>query len=406
MNVLFLSLSFSTDDHKSFYEDLLMEFQKHGDKVFVVCAKEKKAPEKSGLCIREDGLTVLRVPTGNITGSIPLIEKGLATMSIDYIFKRAIKNHFDNVLFDLIIYPTPPITLVNTITAVKKRTRAKTYLLLKDIFPQNAVDLGMMKKTGIKSIIYKYFRKKEKQLYRISDMIGCMSPANVEYVLTHNPFVKKEQIEVCPNCIMKPESDPLKKQSDDSSIREKYSIPPKAVTFIYGGNLGKPQGIPFLMKCLDAEKNNDKVFFFIVGKGSEYSELRHFIDTYGGKNAVLLDYLPKDEYQRLVSCCQVGLIFLDYRFTIPNFPSRLLSNLIDAQPVIVATDRATDIGDIAETNGFGFKCYSNDVDGFVLAVEKMLKADRESMGRKAWDFFLKNYTSEIGWAIINDHFKN
>lgn len=405
MNILFLSLSFSKNDHRSFYEDLLMEFQNRGDRVYVVCAKEKEAIEKPGLSVREDGVTIIRVLTGNITGDVPLLEKGLATLRIDSQFKNAIGQYLKDVNFDLILYPTPPITLVNTITAVKKKTNAKTYLLLKDIFPQNAVDLGMMTRSGVKSIIYKFFRRKEKKLYKISDYIGCMSQANVEYVLSHNSFVKKEQIEVCPNCIKKPDNNPWEKVVDDSELRMKYNIPPTAVTFIYGGNLGKPQGIPFLMRCLEAEKNNEKVFFFIVGKGSEYEKLKTFMSSYGGTNAVLLDYLPKEEYQQLVSCCQVGLIFLDYKFTIPNFPSRLLANLIDAQPVIVAADKVTDMGDIAEKNGFGFKCYSNDVNGFVQAVDKMINSDRKVMGMNAWNYFINNYTSEKGWEIINKHFK-
>ena len=95
-------------------------------------------------------------------------------------------NYFADIKFDLILYSTPPITFYKAIEYVKKRDGAKTYLLLKDIFPQNAVDLGMMSKTGLKGLIYKYFRKKEKKLYAISDKIGCMSQANVDYVLKHN----------------------------------------------------------------------------------------------------------------------------------------------------------------------------------------------------------------------------
>ena len=166
MNILFLALSFSKNDHRSFYEDLLMEFQNRGDRVYVVCAKEKEAIEKPGLSVREDGVTIIRVLTGNITGDVPLLEKGLATLRIDSQFKNAIGQYLKDVNFDLILYPTPPITLVNTITAVKKKTNAKTYLLLKDIFPQNAVDLGMMTRSGVKSIIYKFFRRKEKKLYK------------------------------------------------------------------------------------------------------------------------------------------------------------------------------------------------------------------------------------------------
>lgn len=406
MNILFLSLSFSSKGHRSFYEDLLMEFQNRGDHVYVVCAKEKKSNEEAGVSVREDGLTVLRVSTGNITGNVPIIEKGIATMRIDGQFLKAINHHFKDLKFDLILYPTPPITLVNTISAVKKRTGANTYLLLKDIFPQNAVDLGMMSKHGIKGLLYRYFRRKEQKLYKVSDFIGCMSPANVEYVLRHNSFVRKDQIEVCPNSIRLPEENPLTTAKDDSAMRAKYNIPKEAVTFIYGGNLGKPQGIPFLMKCLETEKDNEKAFFIIVGTGSEFTKLKEFLDSYGGKNAILLNYLPKEEYQQLASLCEVGMIFLDYRFTIPNFPSRLLSCLTNALPILAATDPNTDIGRIAEGNGFGYSCMSNDVEGFKEAVAKLIAADRKAMGAKGWQFLKDNYTTETGWEIITNHLKD
>ena len=62
------------------------------------------------------------------------------------------------------MYSTPPITFCRAVDYVKKRDNAQTYLLLKDIFPQNAVDIGMMSKQGIKGILYKFFREKEKRL--------------------------------------------------------------------------------------------------------------------------------------------------------------------------------------------------------------------------------------------------
>ena len=82
----------------------------------------------------------------------------------------AIKKYFSNIKFDLILYSTPPVTLVRPIKFIKKRDNAKTYLLLKDIFPQNAVDMGILGRKGIKGLLYKYFRKKEKMLYALSAM--------------------------------------------------------------------------------------------------------------------------------------------------------------------------------------------------------------------------------------------
>ena len=57
----------------------------------------------------------------------------------------------------------------------------------------------MMTKTGFKGLLYRMFRKKEKTLYQLSDHIGCMSPANVKYVLEHNPEVSSDKVEIAPN---------------------------------------------------------------------------------------------------------------------------------------------------------------------------------------------------------------
>ena len=401
MNVLFLSLSFSTKEHKSFYEDLLRVFVEKDDNVYVACAKERKSTERVGV-ENHEGLTVLRVGTGNMTGNISIVEKGISTVTIDFMFMKAVKKYFGDIKFDLIMYPTPPITLVNTIEYVKKRTGARTYLLLKDIFPQNAVDLGMMKKTGLKGLLYKYFRRKEKKLYRISDYIGCMSPANCDYVLKHNPEVNNEKVEVCPNCVV-----PLNEVCDKEQrgeIRKQYGIPVDKTIFVYGGNLGKPQGIEFLLDCINVCRDIKDVYFLIVGGGAKAEKVRRFIAEENVQNAKYIEKLPKDEYSKLVRACDVGMVFLDYRFTIPNFPSRILSYMNAAMPVIVATDPNTDMGDIVVNNGFGWKCYSNDAEEFVLCVEKALNADCTKMGEKGRKYLKENYHVKNGYDIIIKHF--
>ena len=141
MNVLFLSLVFSDRKHVNFYEELLEVFVRKGHKVFVACSNDSRSIEPDG--IQEwNGMTVLRIKTGDITGTTNLIKKGLATLSVDYYFKKAIKANFKNEKFDLILYPTPPITLANTIAWAKKYYGAKTYLMLKDILDRKSTRLN------------------------------------------------------------------------------------------------------------------------------------------------------------------------------------------------------------------------------------------------------------------------
>ena len=92
--------------------------------------------------------------------------------------------------------------------------------------------------------------------------------------------------------------------------------------------------------------------------------------------------LPKVDYDQLVKAADVGLIFLDKRFTIPNFPSRLLSYLDNRIPVLLATDVNTDIGRIAESNKFGLWAESGDLSGFNKKLDQILSdaAERRIMG--------------------------
>jgi len=381
------------------HADFLRKFRDEGHDVYVVSPRERRLGLPTNL--KDDhGIKNLGVRTLNVVKT-NAIEKGLGQVSIEYLFKRAIKKYFHDVKFDIIIYATPPITLVGAIKYAKSvNSKAMTYLTLKDIFPQNAVDLGMLAKSGSKGFLYRYFRRKEKELYRISDWIGCMSPANVRYVIEHNPEVDPAKVEVCPNSFAVPESTESEKNIE---VLQKYELPTDKPVFFYGGNLGQPQGIPFLIKCLEANKERNDCHFLIVGNGFEYPRINNWYNEVKPNNVTLLKRLPKEDYDTLARSCDVGLIFLDYRFTIPNYPSRLLNCLIQKKPIIACTDPNCDTGTIAEENGYGYWCPSNSVEEFTKIVDKMLDSDIKQMGENGYQFFLKNYTVQNTYDTIMKH---
>lgn len=397
MNILFLTLlSFDSIQEKTIYTDVLREFVKSGHKIYAISPIEKRKKKRTHL-IEENNATILRLRIGN-TQKTNIIEKGISTVMIEPTFKWAIKKYFSDIKFDLVLYSTPPITLVSAIEYVKKRDGARTYLMLKDIFPQNAVDMGLMSKNGVKGLLYNHFRKKEGKLYSISDRIGCMSCANVDYVIRNNPKVSPEIVEICPNCI---EPFDMSISPDKREVmRRKYELPLDKKIYIYGGNLGKPQGIPFIIECLKSQMRNTDVYFLIVGNGTEFGKLQEFIDKFKPINVKLVKKLPRGEYEQLAATCDVGLIFLDYRFTIPNFPSRLLSYMQAKLPVICVTDANTDIGKIVVENGFGWMCKSCDIDEFSKVVRNSCSADLYEMGCRAWNVLCEQYSASGCCQII------
>lgn len=397
MNVLFLTVGrMDSIEARSLYPDLLREFRNNGHQVYTVSPRERRNGLETEL-VEKDGAHMIYVKIGNIT-KCNLIEKGISTLMIERQFKAAIKKHFSNVKFDLVVYSTPPITLAGVVDFIKHRDNARSYLLLKDIFPQNAVDLGMMQKSGVKGYLYKYFRMKEKKLYALSDTIGCMSQANREYVIKHNPEVNPVKVEVCPNCIEPVDMSLSAKEKE--AVRKKYGLPLDKKIFIYGGNLGKPQDVRFIVECFKACEKLTDVYFVVAGSGTD----RHYLEEYVGvekpAHVKLLGNLPKAEYDAMVACCDVGLIFLDHRFTIPNFPSRLLAYMQAGLPVLACTDPNTDVGKVIVEGGFGWWCESDNTDLFVQKLKMLMNDNTLFMGKKAIEYLENEYTVQNVYDVI------
>ncbi len=397
MNILFLAATkLDNVEEHMIYTDLLRCLRDRGNKVYFMSIHEKRR----GLPTQfkeEHGTYALRVKTGNITKS-NAIEKGIATVLIEGQFLRAAKKYLSDVKFDLVLYTTPPVTFAKLVEYIKKRDGARTYLLLKDIFPQDAVDVGSMSKTGLTSVMYYYFRNKEKKLYELSDMIGCMSPANAEYILRENKEIVPEKVEICPNSMEI--RDFSLDTAQKKALREKYGIPTDKTVFIYGGNLGKFQGIEYLVECLRKVKNKKDAFFVIAGNGTDFHLIEEFCQSEKPDNIKLFAELPRDDYDRLTGACDVGLIFLNHKFTIPNFPQRILSYMQARIPILATTDVCTDLGKIITENGFGWWCESNDPDAFARLVDVASAADRKPMGENGFDYLVNNYSVEESCDII------
>ena len=401
INILFLSLlDFDSLKEKNIYTDLLRTFRDKGHNLYIVSPMEKRKKQPTRL-IYEDEVSILKLRIGNIQKTNNMFEKGLSILTVEQLAISGIKKYFSNVKFDLVLYSTPPITFAKVIDFVKKRDNAKSYLLLKDIFPQNAIDIGIINKKGVTAFIYKFFRKKEKRLYQISDYIGCMSKANVDYLLNHNPELPASKVHINPNSF---EVEAIDTDANfKNEIYEKYNIPKNATTFIYGGNLGKPQCISFVIDCLKANVFKDDRYFVICGSGTEYDKLYSFIESDKPSNVLLLDELSSKEYKNFVKAFDVGLIFLDHRFTIPNFPSRILSYMEAKLPVLACTDKNTDIGNTIKNGNFGWWCESNNVADFTQKIELAINSDLELLGENAYSYLLNNFTVDSSYKIIIDN---
>ena len=392
MKILYISTAFPMEGTSTIYTDLAEALVSHGHEVTVV-TKEERRNQTATSMNTERGCRVLRIRTGNMY-DVGFIEKGASIITMAWLMTGAMRRNLKGLKVDLILFEAPPVTMERVAAYAKKRFGARAFLMMKDIFPQNAVDIGLMKKGGL---VFRYFRHREASLYRTADMIGCMSEGNVRY-LREVSGVEQGKLCVFPN---------TKKirhaEVNRQEIRRKYGLPLDRTVFIFGGNMGKPQGLDFMVRAIISAEHVGQAFFVLVGRGTERKRVQERLK--GQKNCMVLENLPRDEYDRLVSSCDVGLISLDHRFTVPNYPSRVLSYMECSMPVLGATDRSTDFKDLLVKDAkCGIWCDSEDVGAFVEAVRKLAASPemRTEMGQNGRSYLEEHFSVDVSVKLLED----
>ncbi len=385
MKILFISSDYPRPEKSSnIYTDLAKEINNQNHIIKVVVTEEKKNIAKTTL-FEENGVPVLRVKTGNIY-EVGFTEKTITFLTLSRNLINGINKYFSGETFDLILFQSPPVTFNKVIKWATKKYNCKSYLILKDIFPQNGVDIGLYSKL---SPIYLYFRNQEKALYKISDYIGCMSKGNVDYILAHNNL-KKEKVEIFPNCEII-EKMPTLSLINKNKIRKKYGLEKNDVVAIFGGNFGKPQGLDFLLEILNEYKYSKNIKFVLIGRGTEKHRIFSIIKEKNYKNVFTFNFIPRKDYDTLTLSCDVGLIFLDKRFTIPNFPSKTLSYFKNSLPIMASIDKNTDYSRMLEATDAGFWVENGDLKAFKNKF-KLLTGDaklRTKMGKNGRNYYEK-----------------
>lgn len=394
MKILFLLISFpDLSTHSSMYSDLYEEFIRQGHEVHVIAPTLNG--EKTQIKI-EKGYSILRVKTLPLF-TPNLIVKGIATILLPYQFKTAIRKFYKKTNYDLVLMPTPPITLVSVAKWIKKRCNAKFYLMLKDILPQNAVDLGMMSKHGL---LYKYFRWKEIKLYKLADSIGCMSQGNINYIINHNAYIDKKKLHILRNS---QKSTPL--LSIEELVAKKYGLKDK-FTLVFGGNMSVPQKMENILSLAKVCQERYKdVQFLLIGKGTQIDKIRHNANELQINNLILMDFVPRKEYQILVSMCQVGLISLNEKFTIPNIPSKVMAYFDVAIPVLASIDKNTDFGEILTKHKMGFSSLAGDTDAMLKNLDVLYNSPqlRKQMGENGKKYLEKYLSPKVAVKTIIEH---
>ena len=177
-----MKLALSVDDYMphstrvaaKMMHELAKELLFQGHEVTVITPKS--CMDSSFQSEKLDGVAIWRFKSGPIK-DVSKVTRAINESLLSFNAWRAITRRVKKDTFDGIVYYSPSIFFGPLIKKLKKRCNCKSYLILRDFFPQWAVDSGLISKG---SLIERYFKFFETITYQNADMIGVTSHRNLE----------------------------------------------------------------------------------------------------------------------------------------------------------------------------------------------------------------------------------
>lgn len=340
-------------------QDLGDTLYRQGHEVIVVATDEQISTDL--LISDETGIKVVRVRSGKIKTASRVVRMWNECRLSWTIWHKG-KKFFRENPCDVIIFYSPTIFFGPLVKKLKTLYLCSSYLILRDIFPQWALDVGVLKK----GLIYGYFKWMERINYEAADYIGVESPANMLY-FSKNNLDKKYQLEVLYNWATL-----AKKKHSISNFRTQLGLQNKVV-FFYGGNIGVAQDIDNIIRLAINLRNEPDAYFLLFGDGSEVSRLKSIIDTEGLCNIAFHPPVDQQCYQSALEEFDVGLISLDRNLKTNNFPSKMLGYMQHAMPILASINANNDLMAVLDKHQAGLVSINGDGEGLRQNALLMLK---------------------------------
>lgn len=334
----------------------------------------------------ENGIKILRIKTLP-HHKVGFIIRGIAQLLLPYIFFQEIKKNIKEKI-DITIVHSPPLPLAITAYKVKKYFKAKYILNLHDIFPQNAMDLGILKN----KLIIKFFERMERKVYQDSDLIVVPSDNHKQF-LRKKRNILNEKIHVIHHWV---DIKPFLELQKTGKYRELYNLKDKFI-FLFGGIIGPSQGLDFIIKIANRVKENKDIVFLLVGDGLAKEGLMKMVKQLNLNNIIFKPFLSLAEYSELVKDCDIGIVSLTEKNTTPAVPAKLMNYMVLSFPVVAFLHKESDGLKIIQQAKCGYIMQGEDLEKAISIIKKIYteKDKLKGLGNNGFQYALNNFTINV-----------
>lgn len=361
--------------------DLSREFIRQGCALTVILA----APEINTLWKLEeiDGVRILRLNSPR-TRDTNYLRRTIGEFITPFAMIRNLSfTPLANERWDGVIWYSPSIFHGPLVSALKSRSKCKAYLILRDVFPEWAVDIGLMGR----GLPYLFLKAVAQYQYSVADIIGIQTPGNSRYFYE---WKKKpcRKLEVLNNWLDSPAKVRCSIRITDTSLAGRK-------IFVYAGNMGVAQGMDVILDLANKMRNRFDVGFLFVGRGSDFPRLKRIAESHQLDNVLFYNEIDPDEIPDLYAQCSAGVIALDPRHKSHNIPGKFLTYLQSGLPTLANVNPGNDIAQLIRTEGVGQVCEGFDPNELHRLAEQLIKQielDAVVLSKRCFNLFEREYT--------------
>lgn len=359
--------------------DLAQEFRSQGHDVAVIVPS---ADLRTSWAVEElDGVQVLRLSTLRIK-DIGYVRRTIGEVLLSTLMYRGFRRSpLSAIRWEAIVWYSPTIFLGQLVGFLKRKSGCRSYLILRDVFPEWAVDMGLLKK----GLVYSLFKFFERYQYSVADVIGMQSPSNLAY-LREWAVQPNKRLEVLQNWLA-PASDVGCSISVGNSRLAGRKI------FVYAGNMGVAQGMDMVLGLAERMQDREDVGFIFVGRGSDVPRLRAYSDEHCLSNVLFFDEIEPREVSGLLAQCHIGLVMLDPRHKTHNVPGKFVTYMQSGLPVLARINSGNDLGALIAEEEVGRAYVGDSIDEFRAHAEFLCDADLSSLSCRARSLSDRLYSS-------------
>jgi glycosyltransferase involved in cell wall biosynthesis len=339
--------------------DLAQEFARQGHSLTVMLPEPGQATPWH---LEDfDGAQVLRLKTPR-TKDVGYVRRTLAESAMPFAMLRNLrKSPLADEFWDGVVWYSPSIFHGPLASALKQRSGCRGYLIIRDIFPEWAVDMGLIGRGPP----YRFFDAVARYQYSVADIIGVQTHGNRRYFERWDRKPGRH-LEVLQNWLDKPAKTTCPIRISETTLAGRK-------VFVYAGNMGIAQGVDKLLDLAESLMGRADVGFLFVGRGSEVNRLRAAAQGRGLDNVLFHDEIHPDEIPDLYAQCRVGIVALDPRHKSHNIPGKFLTYMQCGLPVLANVNAGNDLADLIRQEQVGQVCESNQTAELLILANLLLK---------------------------------